>query len=1667
MNNPCINTTIFDTIGIELKEQLGENLWNNISETLNEAKILYSNAKFYYSCNEFSGALVSYSCAAVLLNTLIRSVKNMSNESTHAERINRVSSYSTNSSENSLSSGGEKGNASGLLNQTLNCCLTAVEILQKKIPSFNPTEEKPELKDWEKICTKLQPLVFKQGSNDCLFFNGVAGLIKEKETFRSSLIFPLMYPNLYPAATKGILLYGPPGTGKTYLVKAAVNELQKIDPKINVLFFNPSPGDLKGKYVGQTEKKIEEWFTCASKAACDSQLTCKGDKKFISVMFMDEFDAIARDRSNDPTGLAANSVNTLLQMMDGINSKKNVTVIAATNYPWELDAAVLRRFDTQIFLNLPNERDIRELLNIEIKKIVKFREIPDKNAYCNSEMEKYRKNVEIEEEEKPEKSNLVCNSECVEEPIEELANTPPYNQLVFDFYNDIDKNEGFVEGLVQKLKADNFSNSDIVRLVKAAVTYTGQLCVKANLFYSATSLLKDYDSEKYISCITKLKNPKTLINKSMEILTAYLNSAIIPNDIYEIDRPDLVSIKYQGDDYVNIKCFLYKSNDLVIDEPMIKDVFIKYKAEGNDNDSKRTNYMKQIVYNKKFDMVITFDFLVKETKYRDDTSSLLPVSTNLIENVFNPIYGVVADIKSKIEVANKKNVSVGGGDGLKIEDIKPQTYQDIKNSLNYLNVDDINNIVNNTLFNFNAGGDYNRYSDSSGNFLNETSIKIVENYLNNIDRIEYNTNQDNYDLYNYLLLYKQYAPYYTGQEKESFLNTISSFDDYLDMFSIPTGNSTKNFDYIFSIVEKKPEVEKMTLKLNEVIFVDLTKEGGTLFVYLPVALYKNLIKSYNFLEGKYKYDVSIIETTTKLLSSLKIVLDNNLLVKYDLSYFVLLFKDSIDLFSIQQQLDEQSKELDLTQVVPKAANITKKYALIQLYINDIFNYYNLMLMYETNDDNRNTMVASMNSYLQEISNQKTGSNPTSISFGSELYYTQLIFIRLYDNFCQIHYQNNQILTVNLTEEITTKQNKLKKEQTLQTETNKESESNMEKEIKKLKKGVSWTEWIANQKNYFIEEAVKTAKNFASTANYTASVTQNLVTNPPKYSDDEKVKFKKDGKDFDATVIEKDGNNTYTIEYIDTVGKHKLENVLANNLTNLSAQKKTETTNIVGTDGTIYQVTDKVVENDEEYKKSKKYDTNNKDSNYTTVAQVDEANTVNNSNSNVRRRKKGGGSKSAKHHREIKNKTLKANKKSHSVQNVESKQSLKSLKFSKDKKNKKGGQKETTVYYGGDGRDILIEENNAFINFCLSGGDAGLPSKIVNKKIFIKTVYDLDNIKNVLRKNGYLNTVWYGAKEAATATWNRIVKTSKDNTTESENERIKILEDIKKKGLYLPMMFKSIQAIGFLENSDNEEKNRITDDNDIIRTNKAGNVVWSEIKRIRTYSFTKVLEIITVLSLGISSYVNPQLLQSTPLTTQSPDGSILNKILGTMQNYLYSAIFSTSATTKTLSVLSVILTADELYSYITAENPSPEDVIDSFLTKMMFTIITEIQFITVNNLNGTNATKAFIQALNEYINSTQSFVMANFYNRFKNTSAINNIETVSTPITLNTMTKSTVNIDINNKLTNLNIPLRSFAYALTVVKTTYVKESGMLLQKYYDNKDKFMEEQKKKLKEKRG
>ena len=434
---------------------------------IEDAKILYENAKFYYIAGQLSGALVSFSCASVLLNSIIRSMESLISED--VENIKKIA------------------------NNILQCCLQAVMTLQPQVGSSNKSNDDDDEKEkqWEKICVKIKPLVFPKGSSDCLFFSGVAGLTKEKKMFKTSLIYPLIYPKLYPKASKGILLYGPPGTGKTYIVKAAVNELQKSDPTVGVVFFAPSPADLKGKYVGETEKKIEEIFTCASMAACESELGCPSGKKYQAIIFMDEFDAIAPDRSDDPTGLAVNSVNTLLQMMDGIKSKPNVAVIAATNFPWKLDSAILRRFTTQILLDLPNSFDIKKLLDIEIKKIVEFSE-QKKFSWCQTQ----KTTMEKEQNTGPH-----CDFECEEKTYQDLSTLPPYNKFDIDYYTDKD----FISGIVNYLAQQNFSNSDISRFMLASQTNSGELAVKGNLFYKA-SLFEDFTHDIYISCLTKPKD---------------------------------------------------------------------------------------------------------------------------------------------------------------------------------------------------------------------------------------------------------------------------------------------------------------------------------------------------------------------------------------------------------------------------------------------------------------------------------------------------------------------------------------------------------------------------------------------------------------------------------------------------------------------------------------------------------------------------------------------------------------------------------------------------------------------------------------------------------------------------------------------------------------------------------------------------------------------------------------------------------------------------------------------------------------------------------------------------------------------------------------------------------------------------------------------------------
>jgi SpoVK/Ycf46/Vps4 family AAA+-type ATPase len=566
-----------------------------MEQGIKDAKILYDNAKFYAQTNDFTNALVSYSCAAVALEWILRALTDTDCKLT--------------------------------VQNILNCCLSNVESLQSKIGSSGGSKKEKD----EESMKCAQPVEFS--GKDCLFFSDVIGLLTAKTIIVNGLINPLIYPNLYPKLSKGILIFGPPGTGKTYLVKAAVSELQIRNENTGITYFAPSPGDLKGKYVGETEKNIEQVFKCASAAACAYEKNCPG-KKFVAVIFMDEFDAIAPDRATDTTGMAVNSVNTLLQMMDGISSKPNVAIVAATNYPWNLDAAILRRFDTQILIDVPTENDIQQLMDMKMLNMIDLDKSTENN-FCSKEAEKAEKAEKAAENDGSFNFLGNCKSQC--SPRAKTGrmklNEPPYDRMKYDYFDPVNKQA--VAGLINKLYAAKFSNSDIDRFFKAAETHASSYAVKECMFYSSMMLGDLNRDARYISKITPLKTTdeservKNCIDLLIELLgiemteeelnankikadalksqskslapaerktfigvnrvkmetliqtISSLETAIAArksrlNNVYFVSIPSLLRVEFDGFWYYNMVALLHLPKSFTMQHGKIEDVYLKF-----------------------------------------------------------------------------------------------------------------------------------------------------------------------------------------------------------------------------------------------------------------------------------------------------------------------------------------------------------------------------------------------------------------------------------------------------------------------------------------------------------------------------------------------------------------------------------------------------------------------------------------------------------------------------------------------------------------------------------------------------------------------------------------------------------------------------------------------------------------------------------------------------------------------------------------------------------------------------------------------------------------------------------------------------------------------------------------------------------------------------------
>lgn len=188
-------------------------------------------------------------------------------------------------------------------------------------------------------------------------WNDIGGLEKVKQELQETVSYPVEHPELFlkygMSPSKGVLFYGPPGTGKTLLAKAIANECQAN-------FISIKGPELLTMWFGESEANVRDVFDKARAAA-----PC--------VMFFDELDSIAKSRgggSGDAGGASERVVNALLTEMDGMNAKKNVFIIGATNRPDIIDPALMRpgRLDQLLYIPLPDEPGRLSILQAQLRK---------------------------------------------------------------------------------------------------------------------------------------------------------------------------------------------------------------------------------------------------------------------------------------------------------------------------------------------------------------------------------------------------------------------------------------------------------------------------------------------------------------------------------------------------------------------------------------------------------------------------------------------------------------------------------------------------------------------------------------------------------------------------------------------------------------------------------------------------------------------------------------------------------------------------------------------------------------------------------------------------------------------------------------------------------------------------------------------------------------------------------------------------------------------------------------------------------------------------------------------------------------------------------------------------------------------------------------------------
>ena len=204
-------------------------------------------------------------------------------------------------------------------------------------------------------------------ANPNVSFDDIAELNQAKKALQEAVLLPLIIPDYFKGIRRpwrGVLLYGPPGTGKTMLAKALATQGKTT-------FFNVHSSSFASKWRGESEKLVRILFEMARFYAP-------------TTIFIDEVDSLCSKRGEGNEGEGSRRVKAeLLVQMEGVNSntsasaneksdedkRKIVTVMAATNRPWDLDDALRRRFEKRVYIPLPNDKGRLQLFNLNLKKI--------------------------------------------------------------------------------------------------------------------------------------------------------------------------------------------------------------------------------------------------------------------------------------------------------------------------------------------------------------------------------------------------------------------------------------------------------------------------------------------------------------------------------------------------------------------------------------------------------------------------------------------------------------------------------------------------------------------------------------------------------------------------------------------------------------------------------------------------------------------------------------------------------------------------------------------------------------------------------------------------------------------------------------------------------------------------------------------------------------------------------------------------------------------------------------------------------------------------------------------------------------------------------------------------------------------------------------------------